>query len=278
MFFQKYSDDEDPLYSRIRDHEEYENIRVQLETFWALYKNIAPKGFLGKIQRNGGFHQRWWELYCGVGLLRICNSVKINQKDNGPDFELSYNGRRCFVEAIAPKCGDTKDSLPPMEYGYKPVVSKLPENEFLLRITCGITEKAKKYKTYLDRGIVTPNDVLMIAISTCDLAQYGSLMDYPVPAPLKVLHGCGHPRFNLSTGEHYITKRDPITKKTGEPIPSNLFESEKMKIISGIIYSNTDPLNSPDQPERTFVIIKNPNSLISLDINMFNHRKQMMIY
>ncbi|NCB41972.1 MAG: hypothetical protein EOM59_05080 [Clostridia bacterium] len=278
MLFQNAIANEDSLYSRIRDYPKDKGVKNQIEMLWNVFESIAPKDFLRNLQTSGAFHQRWWELYCGVGLLRICTEVKSNYKDKGPDFEIVYNNKKCFIEAIAPKCGEAKDYLPPMEYSHKPTVKKLPENEFLLRISNGIVEKQKKYKAYLDKGIVCKNDGLIIAISACDLAQYGSLMDCPVPAPFKVLLGYGFKRINLKTGENDISKRKSVLKKSGAQVSFNLFELEETRIISGIIYSNTDPLNSPDEPESTFVIVRNPNALVPLEMDMFKNGNKINIY
>lgn len=275
MFFQQVANNEDVLYSRIRNYPESYSVREQIEMLWSIYQDIAPHRFLKKAQEYGSFHQRWWEMYCGVGLKRICHAVKTNIKDEGPDFEILYNGnKKCFIEAIAPKLGDTDDKLPPMIING---VSSLPEKEFLLRITSAISTKLKKYQEYINKEYVSKDDCLIIALSACNLSQYGSLMDFPVSAPLKVLQGYGDLYINISTGEEGIVKRNQIVKGTGAEVSANLFDLEEMKIISAILYSNTDLLNSPDEPEKTFLLIRNPNANIFIDDNIFKDKNLISI-
>ncbi|MDI6606718.1 MAG: hypothetical protein QME65_06230 [Candidatus Omnitrophota bacterium] len=257
MFFRPKIENEDSLYSRIRDCSRYVKIRKQIEAFWETYKSIAPKGFLQEVQKKNCFHSRWWEMYCGVGLKRIGIDIRTSKANKGPDFQFVKNGKRYYIEAIAPSAGNTIERLPPIEYGDENEVKvlDLPEEEFLLRITSAISEKLKKYQQYLKNEMVTEDDILIIAISSCNLHQYGSLMDYPVPAPLKVLKGFGCEYIDLMTGERGIVERENISKKSGERVDVKLFEREDMRIISAVLYSNSDPLNSPDEPEQTFFLL-----------------------
>ena len=268
MFFKPKTEYEDMLYSRIRDYSGDIKVKKQIGKFWDTYKNIAPKGFFKEIQRKNCFHSRWWEMFCGVGLISIGFEVRTSKVEKGPDFELSKNDNRYIVEAIAPGEGCSADKLPAFECDYEVRSFDLPEKEFLLRLTSAITEKLNKYKIYLEKGIVSNQDALIIALSSCNLHQYGSLMDYPVLAPLKVLRGFGFECINLKTGRRAIAKRERISKNSGEMVDVNLFAREDMRIISALLYSNVDPLNSPDQPEKTFVLIKNTNALNPInDIN-----------
>lgn len=267
MFFQQKAENEDMLYSRIRDYPEYCCVRDQIENLWSVYQDLAPRRFLGEAQNNNCFHQRWWEMYCGVGLKRLFSNVKTNTRDEGPDFELACNGNKCFIEAIAPKTGNNIQKLQPMQLnGCFP----LPEKEFLLRIAAAIKEKTNKFHEYIKKGDVSTDDLIIIALSSCDLSQFGSLMDYPIPAPLKVLQGYGHLCINTFSGEIGIAERIPIEKNNGSKVNTKMFELEEMKIISAILYSNTDPLNSPHEPEKTFILIRNPNATKGINENLFN--------
>jgi hypothetical protein len=51
---------------------------------------------------------------------------------------------------------------------------------------------------------------MIIALSSCNLHRYESLMDSPVPAPLKVLRGFGFEGINLKSGRRGLTKRETI--------------------------------------------------------------------
>jgi len=73
-FFQKSKNNEDWLYSQIRDCSERTDARKQIEFFWKRYKKYAPESeeyFLSVAQEKGNFKQRWWEMVLSVGLLNI---------------------------------------------------------------------------------------------------------------------------------------------------------------------------------------------------------------
>jgi len=256
-FFQKRKNNEDPLYSQIRDCQERSETKKQIECFWEKYKKYAQKSeqyFLSKTQVEAKFKQCWWEMILSVGLLNIGIEIQKKKTEEGPDILIDNpidNLLKIYIEAIAPKSGITEDKLPEMKFGVHP----LPEKEFLLRLSGAFVEKYKKYKCYIKNNIIRENDIYIIAISACDLSQYGSLMDYP-PAPLKLLLGAGH--LVLTSSCSFFKYRPRIKKIKNIPVEMNYFLSKEYAGISAVLYSNVDVLNCPDKPEETFVIVKNP--------------------
>jgi hypothetical protein len=189
-----------------------------------------------------------------VGLLNIGIEIQKKKTEEGPDILIDNpieNLPKIYIEAIAPKEGKTEDKLPEMKWG----VHDLPEREFLLRLSGAFVEKYKKYKCYINNNVICENDIYIIAISACDLSQYGSLMDYP-PAPLKLLAGAGH--LVLSPSGNFFDYRPQIKKIKNIPVEMNYFLSKEYAGISAVLYSNVDVLNCPDKPEEKFVIVKNP--------------------
>lgn len=281
MFFRKTEEKEDLLYSRLRDYpEHYSKQREQIAWLWSIYERYAPHRFLDEVQQSGCFHQRWWEMYCCVGLSNILVSPDFitNKNDDGPDFMINLSdGKRLIVEAVAPQLGNGDDKLNRMTLDDDDVqVSSLPEEKFLLRLTNAIKSKNDQFIRNSKKEVVLKDDYLIIAISTCGLG-YNSLMDFPVIAPLKILKSKGDLYINLSNGERGIASREPIIKNSGMSVDVNMFDHEEMNIISAILYSNTDPLNSPNEPENTFHLIKNPNAINSIDHLIFKEGK-IIIY
>ena len=203
---------------------------------------------------EGRFKQCWWEMVLSVGLLNIGIEIQKKKTEEGPDI-LIYDpikvSPKIYIEAVAPKEGETEDKLPEMKWG----VHDLPEREFLLRLSGAFVEKYRKYICYINSNIICKNDIYIIAISACDLSQYGSLMDYP-PAPLKILAGAGH--LVLSPSGNFFKYRPQINKLENITVEMNYFLSKKYEGISAVLYSNIDVLSCPDKPEETFVIVKNP--------------------
>ena len=146
-FFQTSKDNEDWLYSQIRDCSERAEIKNQIELFWKKYRKYAPvseQHFLSTIQEKDCFKQRWWEMILSVGLLNIGIEIQKKKTEEGPDILIDNSIKvspKIYIEAIAPKEGETEDKLPEMKLG----VHNLPEREFLLRLSEAFLKKYDKY-------------------------------------------------------------------------------------------------------------------------------------
>jgi hypothetical protein len=190
-----------------------------------------------------------------VGLLNAGANIKKKNTEKGPDIlleDLEETSLKIYVEAIAPKEGVTEDKLPEMSWGYD---LTLPENKFLFRTSGAFIEKHRKYKSYIKNNTIFEKDIYIIAISACNLGEYGSLMDFPCPALFKFLVGVGNQV--LSPKGAFVEYRPQIMK--GDiPIEMNYFLKNKYNGISAVLYSNTNILGYPDNPEKTFIILKNP--------------------
>jgi len=237
------------------------NIESIIEKLWQRFRRYADKDFKHNMLLDKQcFLERFWEMYCGVGLLNV--GIKIDSLNNhGPDFYVGeWWNKKYYIECNAPGVGDEKkaDTLPKLEVGS----SSLPSDQFQLRLTFGLKEKLEKYRNYLQKGVVNDSDCLIIAISNIKLSQYGSLMDYPITVIDKVLFGIHNPVINLETSNMYLSKRCSISKSNNSKVQVNLFSDEKYRIISGVIYSNIDilNLNYPENPEKTFIFRENPNA------------------
>ena len=257
-FFQTSKDNEDWLYSQIRDCSERAEIKNQIELFWKKYRKYAPvseQHFLSIIQEKGYFKQRWWEMILSVGLLNIGIEIQKKKTEEGPDI-LIYDpikiSPKIYIEAVAPKEGETEDKLPEMKLG----AHNLPIKEFLFRLSeAAFKKKYEKYKCYINSNKICENDIYIIAISACNLSQYGSLMDHP-PAPLKFLASAGH--LILSPAGNFYDYRPYIKTIRNRLVEMNYFLSKEYDGISAVLYSNVDLLKCPDKPEENFVILKNP--------------------
>jgi hypothetical protein len=249
-FFLPRSATEHLLYAQIRDDLRRDKSKAQIESFWGKYRIHAPNRFLREAQVD--FYQRWWEMFLSVGLLNLNFEISTDKKDRGPDIKVILpNNKVVWIEAIAPNIGKNKDALPPIKNG-----DNLPEKEFLLRLHKALyEEKLIAFRRYRKKGLINADDHCIIALSSCALAQYGNLMDYPVPAPLKVLACAGNPA--LSNKGNYVTCREKIETNKKRKADMSLFNMEDFSIISAVLYSNIDILNSPNTPELSFQLFVN---------------------
>jgi len=256
-FFLNKTKNEDRLYSQIRGYSKRAEIKKQIECFWEKYRKYAPvseQHFLSKIQKKGQFKQHWWEMILAIGLLNIGIKIQKKSSEEGPDIIIE-KPLKTYIEAVAPKMGETKDKLPEMQWDG---VFDPPKKQFLLRLTSSFCYKYNKFKQYIKKGLVSTNDICIIAISICNLDQYGSLMDSPCDAPLQFLAGGAGTLVISSKGDSFIRFTPIIEKANRSPIKLDYFFSTDYSEISAVIYSNVDLLNCPDSPEQSFVIVKNP--------------------
>jgi hypothetical protein len=63
-------------------------------------------------------------MYVGVSLLQ--RGFQLASTDEGPDFSITKNAQRAWVECIACMPGEGEDRVPPMLYG---TVQRVPEEE-----------------------------------------------------------------------------------------------------------------------------------------------------
>jgi hypothetical protein len=141
--------------------------------------------------------------------------------------------------------------------------------ECLLRITQAITDKREAANSYIQRGVVSKNDAFAVAVSACALNQFGSLLGWQQPVMLRVLAGAGDLAIPLDRSHSpYSTRQVAILRNSGSPVDTILFEKEEYRIISGILYSNADPVNAPLLPETTLSLFLNPKADVEVPIGI----------
>lgn len=249
---------ENPLYTRLRDSPD-PHATERREFFawlWAQYEPFAPKGFPKKLQIE--FHQRWWEMYLTVGLIRLGCTPKCSRLDYGPDIPLEIDGSRVYLDAIAPSVGIASDRVPqPVRNG----VYDFPERECLLRLTQALTDKCAKFTQYITSNVVSSDSPCIVALSSCALNQFGTLLDVWHPAPLSILAGAGHPVVTIGgTRPPYSSPRCNLRRDSGSEVNSSLFNTPEFHIISGVLYSPTDLWSASGEPERSISLFLNPRA------------------
>ena len=234
--------------------------RQQLEQLWEEYCPYAPRGFRKKLQYE--FHQRWWEMYLMLGLHRLGFPISTCSKDDRPDLLLDFGDVKVWVEAVAPKPGSMSDAVPePVVDG----VQDLPMREALLRLTQAVTAKREALNCYVQRGIVSDKDAFVVAVSSCALNQFGSLLDWPQPVMLRVLAGAGDLAIPLKgSSRPYSKLQDQTFRDSGSPVDLALFYSDEFSAVAGVLYSRDDPLNAPIAPEESFELFINPKGQVRL--------------
>jgi hypothetical protein len=115
--------------------------------------------FLTEIRQEKNFYQRLWELHLGCTLIQQKYHLQNVGNKGGPDLLINFNHKKIWIEAIAPSVGTGKDTVPSIQWNSVEAhgiswASEIPEEKIILRFTAAIKEKWRKYKRYLEKGII----------------------------------------------------------------------------------------------------------------------------
>lgn len=230
------------------------------------FEPYADRNFLIDVKNN--FHQRTWEMYMACLLLK--NDIQISSQDIGPDIKIAINGTVIWIECVACTKGSGNDSVPPLRYDGS--LQDLPEKEMLLRITNSLDDKFKKYKKYINDGIVKKGDIYIIAINRADLDHF----DPGIPLVFKALFGIGYLSFPMQSLRKTENKREPfwsirpaILKQNGKYVSVKFFEAQEHSGISAVIYSKDNILNCRDKSGEECILVHNPFASNSLPEGSF---------
>jgi hypothetical protein len=261
----------DRAYVDVRDKEHpwAEEAREFCEKLWVEFKPCADRHFRSDAMNN--FHQRFWEMYLGVTLLRKgFKLVKVS--DEGPEFYFMSGDKKVWVEAIAPNPGDGPDAVPAQPKG----VSIPPNDKVILRYTSALSDKLRKYNLDVKKGIVDANDSYVLAVN-CYNIPYTYRRD---PEPLmRACLGVGHQAIVIDshsgkTVGQYREFQDTVTKNSGEPISTVPFLRPEYMGISGILQCNVDVLNHPEIMGDDFEFLHNPQALQPIERSVFSFCRQ----
>lgn len=127
----------------------------------------------------------------------------------------------------------------------------------MLRYCGAIADKFLKYKTYLEKGIISASDPYIIALNACKIQQAmaDGNSEYDIPIGNKVAY------INKTTGSEVpwsYQPRNKIYRSSGSPIQTDLFLNPDYEGLSGIIFSRKDLFNLPSHMGDEFTFIHNP--------------------
>lgn len=123
-----------------------------------------------------GSDQRFWSRVSEALLAARLREMGLDpapSKGGGPDFLLTENGRKTWIEIICPEPVGLPSDWLTSEVGKEVKVVDFPHEQILLRWTSAIKEKAEKLigsldgsvKGYIEKGIVAPQDAYVIAVN-----------------------------------------------------------------------------------------------------------------
>ena len=248
-------------YKNVRDEPNLNEAKSFTEELWLKYRHLADVHFLSDAQTH--FLQRFWEMYLACTLIE--RGIELHRAGNaGPEFFFLHNGRRVWVEAIAPGPGTGADKVPDIVYGEAYTV---PTDKILLRFTSALRDKHLKRLKDVSRGIVKADEPVLLAINSRGIphAPYGSEMPYIIKAllPFGSLSISIDP-ITRSASEPIYQYRHEIQKENSSSVGTTAFLGNAYESFTAVIHSGVDCANRPASLGDDFVLVHNAGTNFEL--------------
>ena len=180
-------------------------------------------------------------MYLCVTMLRR-GFVIEKAGSEGPEFSITIGGRKIWFEAIAPGAGTTDDQVPDFDFEQ---TSSVPTEKVLMRYTAALSAKLSKYHIDRKKGIISENDIYIVAINSNKIpyASFGSILPLPYYVQAILPFGPLTVAINPKTPEkvdEYFQYRGEVKNKNDNPVSTNAFLDPAYCGISAVIHSAFD--------------------------------------
>jgi len=242
---------------------EFFPLRKRITDLFSFFDDLADPNFQQELDGNHPHAPLWAMMLAKILKSEGYQPIRAN---SGPDFVVEQDGKKIFIEATCPMTGEEgkPDSVPPILCG-APIAQDVPEESIVLRICNALKKKTEQYAQFLDKGIVSADDIYVIAICSSRIDSAGGL--WP-PVILRATHGLGNPyvivdRDQGVVGEG-IESRDTIPKASGAKVDTTFFLSEDNSSISAVLYSDCSFFSFPFDLYENSMCVHNPKARVPL--------------
>ena len=219
------------------------------------YAQYADTHFLHEFPRN--FHQRWFEMYLTVSLLRA--GIGVCCPKPGPDIQMELNGRQLHIEAVCATSGEQNrpDSVPDLLPGR---AADVPMDQYVLRVMSSLRYKANKIENYFQKGYISEQDLVVIAININAVNWLLAHMDEVMN---RALYGVGDPVLSYvrdrpgSEKIYHPVVEKVIKEPPRDPVEVGCFVDGSMPRISSVWAFSGNAVKRP--PELGGDCIQYPN-------------------
>ena len=189
-----------------------------------------------------------WQMYLWL-LLQAHGYDVIDASGKGADIALLENGRKLWVECIAPGPGTGQLLAHPLPT--ERIIAGDPNGEkIILRITGALAAKAEQTREHIDAGLISADECTIIAVSLSSVSTSGT--SRLESSCLRALYGIGQPIFQVPIGDPAKPIRveqrfqSEIGKPSGAQVPLIPFATDEYPWISGLLMN---PFNVVHDPE-----------------------------
>lgn len=192
------------------------------------------KNFLISFEQEVHRLERESELILGYELLRNGYDLQKKNDERGPDFLVSHESKKIWIEVVTPNQGDYprfKDS----ENFETGTLAEVNVKNCKLKIASAIKDKKEKYVNYQQNGVVSEDDLKIICVNVYNLdAGMKSC-----PHCVSILYGIEEVwSINPKTHDQEMEFLDYplILKSSGNDVKVGFFEQQDYKNIDGVLW------------------------------------------
>jgi hypothetical protein len=253
---------------------EFFPIRDRIADLFQYLDGLEDRHFESQIDREP--YARLWEMM--LAKMLKTQGHQPASAARGPDFVFEHRGQRIFIEAICPGPGDddNPNSVPPLMHG-APIAQEVPVAQIVLRICSALEEKKRKFARYLEQGVVSQDDVTIIAISSSRIGVQASGL-WP-PVIMRATHGLGNPYVVFDKDEgavgEGIGSNERIPKVSGHEIETTFLLSDSNNAVSAVLYSECSVFSMLFDLYVESMLIHNPSARVCLRPGLLPRMKEL---
>ncbi|KAM3116392.1 hypothetical protein [Phormidesmis sp. 146-33] len=246
--------------------------------------------------------QRYTEMLFAWHFIQL--GFSPTSKDEGPDLYVEHNGRRIWIGIITPQLtspsGDgaeaqevakeIKDYLAPLPTEPRKIRCldlAMLTKPILLRWTAALKEKREKLTGkiikgvnqpgYIEKGIVKPEDIYVIAINSILLGHHGFVGISQYPNAIEATFAIGHIQIVINRETSKAISSEPsyrpyIINHNQSHVPADSFLNPDYKEVSALIATHAGLEFAC--PELPLVLVHNPYAVNPLPKRIFKAREE----
>lgn len=250
--------------TRAPPHEGAARSRANCDDLWRDFEPYASEHFLAEFPYR--FHQRWFEMYLAVALLRAGLRIQCPE-GSAPDVRVQYaDGRVLWLEAVAPTGGDESNPdrvvQPRPAPGESSVGYYVPTDQVTMRVCGALRDKAARLKEYRERGVIAQEHQALVAINVhaiphgvYDAERYGLGATYGQGSQVVMVD-----RASLQVTGSYIKYTPELRRSSGSAVDAASFLHPGLEHVTGALVSGTDAANCPAPLGVDFMLFPNQNA------------------
>lgn len=250
--------------TRAVPHEGAARARANCDELWRDFEPYAGEHFLAEFPYQ--FHQRWFEMYLAVTLLRAGLEIRCPNEGTPDVWVRLRDGRAMWIEATAPTGGDESNpdhvAHSPAAKDGPPVAYRVPTERIIMRVCGALRTKATQLEGYRDSGVIAAGELALAAINVSliphgffDAERYGLAATYGVGPQYVVLDA--HTGKKVDAGFQHAPE---LLRSSGSTVDAAPFLHQGFAHVAGALISQTDAANCPSPFGLDLMLLPNPHA------------------